>query len=575
MSEPAPARRVVAGNGTTRTPQGRLLRAMVLIVIGMLVTVGSASSDAYLHRGATVDSNIIYQQPAGAALATNVDLRNLTANALQSEIGILREAGYQFLRQPVYWSDVEKTPGKFDWSIYSPIFDSIAASHLTPVLVLQGTPYWARYPTQVDALDAPPFSMTLLDRFCQQLMTVAPTARFFQIGANLDDPDYWGHHHVSAFTYANMLQAASHGLNIAGIDGILISGEIGANPTLRETGEDLATIRRLFVNPDIRGQVRVLAVSIDGGNTSPYDRNASARTDNLSRAVLVREAIDDTGALTLPVWFTHLGWGGDGGSVSANRQGQFVAAGIRRVRDEWPWVGLVFNWAYGNGEPMAAEANLPLVVNGQQTPLMDAMIRFGKSIIGSSMSNGFSPPDSSACTYNGNWQAQHLREGQYRLARDPGSTVTCRFWGTGFSTVFRFSPDAGTARYVVDRSTLPAVGTGTDVGNVFLTYRVENAFEQPVELVSGLPEGYHTITIGLADNHEVVIGGYLVERERPMIWPIAVLVAAGIVAMFLGLRTIAYLAAEMVGMIDTRPHDPTQTALPTLTEWNPMPRFRR
>jgi hypothetical protein len=72
-----------------------------------------------------------------------------------------------------------------------------------------------------------------------------------------------------------------------------------------------------------------------------------------------------------------------------------------------------------------------------------------------------------------------------------------------------------------------------------------------------------------------VIGGFLVERERPMIWPIAVLVAAGLVAIFLGLRTIAYVAAEYVGMIDTRPPHPAQTSLPTLSGWNPAPRFRR
>ena len=102
-----------------------------------------------------------------------------------------------------------------------------------------------------------------------------------------------------------------------------------------------------------------------------------------------------------------------------------------------------------------------------------------------------------------------------------------------------------------------------------------SAFEAPYQLVSGLTEGFHTVTIGLADSNEVVIGGYLVERERPMIWPIAVLVAAGIVALFLGLRSIAYLMAESVGLIDTTPRDPSQTSLPVMPNWNPAPRFRR
>jgi hypothetical protein len=72
-----------------------------------------------------------------------------------------------------------------------------------------------------------------------------------------------------------------------------------------------------------------------------------------------------------------------------------------------------------------------------------------------------------------------------------------------------------------------------------------------------------------------VIGGFLVSRERPMIWPIAVLVAAGLVALFLGLRSLAFLAAEHVGLVQPKSDAPAQTPLPILPDWKPAPRFQR
>ena len=554
---------------------GRLLRAIVLILLGMAVTGGAAASDAYLHRGAMDGGDVVYRQPVGQALATNVDLRNLSDNALQSEINILKSAGYQYLRQDMYWSDIEPQPGAYNWDQYKSIVGAVTAANMVPVLVLRGTPIWARAPEQVNALDAPPILPEMFQTFCATLRSVFPSLRFFQIGANLDDPAYWGNQPIDVIRYASMLKAASIGLNVSANDSILIGGEIGVNPDLRAKGEDLETIRRLLVNPDIRGIMRVLAVTVDGGQSSPYDRSAAPDKDNLSRAVLVREAVDSTGATTLPIWFTHFGWTGSGSPISADQQAAFVTTGLGRIRDEWPWAGLVFNWDFGNSPDLPAAANLPLMINGESTPLMKAMTAFGNSVLGNSITNGFVPPVTDACTYAGNWQDQHLADGVYRITSDPTATVTCQFWGTGFSTFFRFSPDSGTVRYVIDQPSLPPVGSGSDVGNVYLTWQVDAAFEAPVELASGLEAGPHTVTMGLADSNQVVIGGFLVKRERPMIWPIAVLVAAGLVALFLGLRNIAFLCAEMVGLIDNSPDQSAQNALPTLPNWAPSPRLRR
>ena len=71
----------------------RLLRAFLLILVGATITAGSATSDAYLHRGASEDSGVVYRQPTGQGLATNVELRDLSANRFNTPRQISTESG--------------------------------------------------------------------------------------------------------------------------------------------------------------------------------------------------------------------------------------------------------------------------------------------------------------------------------------------------------------------------------------------------------------------------------------------------------------------------------------------------
>jgi hypothetical protein len=564
------------GRAAASATSARALRALLLILVGLTVTMGSASSDAYLHRGTSQDNSIIYRQPTGRGLATNVDLRGLSDADLTSSVNLLSNAGYRFARQEFSWAQIEPAPGAFDWTQYHRIVDALSAAGIDVVVVLVDTPNWARAPEAVGFPDAPPLLTQKYQEMCTALRAEFPDLHLFQIGQNLDDPQYWGGKGLQVITYRSLLTAAARGLDIAATDSTLVTGEVGLNPDIRRAGGDIQVLERILRDPGIRGLIRVVGVAADGGTESPYDRSTATDTTNLSRVVLIRETIDDTGAVDMPVWLTHLGWTGSSKSpVSPENQGRYVESAIRRARSEWPWVGLMFNWSLGADPDSPGYAGLALTANGAPTPLYTAMAEYARSSFGSSITNGFVPPNVSACSYSGNWQDQHLTEGIYRTVRDPGALVTCRFWGTGISAFFRFSPDAGTASYAID-SRDTSDPTRGDGGSVILTYRVQDAFEAPVPLASGLPEGMHTVTIALdGSSGELVIGGFLVSRERPMIWPIAVLVAAGLVALFLGLRSIAFLAAEHVGLVEPRSDAPAPTPLPILPDWKPAPRFQR
>ncbi|MDQ2682450.1 MAG: hypothetical protein M3Y37_02880 [Chloroflexota bacterium] len=551
-----------------------MARAILLIVVGFAVTIGSAASDTYLHRGTSEETDEVYRQPLARGLATNVDLRGMSDNELFSAVNFLRTGGYRYARQEFSWATMQPAVDEFVWTEYRRIVDALHAADIQIVAVLVDTPAWARAPEDLSHADAPPLDPRFLQNFCVAFRAEFQDLQIFQIGDQLDNPQHWGGSSLQNVTYRNMVRAVAQGLDVTATDSVLISGEVGRDRTLREAGADIAKLEQLVQDPSLRGLLSAFAIAVDGGSDSPYDREASVDQTNLSRVVLVREAIDNAGATNVPLWFTHFGWSGDGDNpVGPDDQARFVESGIRRARAEWPWVGVIFNWTYAALPESPETATMALIANGQPTPLMTAMGEFSRSSLGSSMTNGFAPATTSACAYSGNWQDQHLFNGIYKIVRDPSATVTCRFWGTGISVYFRFSPDAGNALFVVDSDSLPESDSS---GMVQLRFRASDASELAVPLVDGLQEGLHTVTIGVEEGSgELVIGGYLVERERPMIWPIAVLVAAGLVALFLGFRSLGTMAAEHAGIVDPPSDTAPATPLPTMPNWQPGPRFNR
>lgn len=547
------------------------MRALVLILLGLTVTIGSATSDAYLHRGASDGAGEMVRQPTGRALATNADLRPLPPEARAHSLDLLAGAGYEFIRQEISWAQSQPETDRFDWSVSQEAIGAITERGLTPVVVLVDTPRWARAPDDVGWPDAPAFSPELFETWCAALRAQFPMVQIFQVMGNLDDPAFWGGEQFSSNTYRQLLAAAARGLDIAATDSTLVAGEVGLNPESRRSGADIDVLEEMATSPEIRGLVDVFAVAVDGGVSSPYDRRAEVASVNLSRVVLMREALDEAGAEEAPIWFTHFGWTGDGESlISPEAQAQLVQSGIRRARSEWAWAGLIFNWQL-TVDGGSGGSQMGLINGGLATPLLSAMADYGTSSLGRSVTTGFVPPDSPACAYAGNWQDQFLAGALYRTVRDPAAMVTCRFYGTGLAAVLRFGPDAGTARFIVDEEGEEAA----EAESVILRFGVDDAFELPVELAAGLPEGEHTVSIQLEAAGELVIGGFIVSRERPMIWPIAVLVTAGLVALFLGLRSLAYLAAGHVGLIDQRPETPESTPLPVMPDWRPDPRLGR
>src|SRR5687768_3517055 len=92
----------------------RLLRALVLLLVGLSVGVGAAAADIYLHRGIETGAEQPYVvQQTGRELAINVDLAQYTDDQLEQIGTVLATNGYRYVRQSFSWAAIEPVNGTF------------------------------------------------------------------------------------------------------------------------------------------------------------------------------------------------------------------------------------------------------------------------------------------------------------------------------------------------------------------------------------------------------------------------------------------------------------------------------
>ena len=89
---------------------------------------------------------------------------------------------------------------------------------------------------------------------------------------------------------------------------------------------------------------------------------------------------------------------------------------------------------------------------------------------------------------------------------------------------------------------------------------------------SGLADQEHELRVTLADEGQLTIGGFIVSREPPLQWPVAVLTFAALGLLLIGLRDIVYVVARSSGWLQPRQGVELRPPLPRLPDWQPARR---
>ena len=544
------------------------MRGAVMLALGLLLALSAAVADAYLHRGIETSSSPPYVvQVSGRGLGTNIDLRSFPVNQVEAVTATIRANGFQYVRHPFVWSEIEMEHGVYDWEQYDAIVRSFSDAGVEVVAVVYGTPVWARAQDASEAFDAPPaeaqrfsdFVSVLAERYGQYI-------RYFQIGNQPNNPQHWGGNAASATEYLRILAPSFNAVRTSNPEAKVVLAELdpyGGNGAL---GDDLQYLEAIY---DAGGSpyFDVVSAQIDGGSASPFDRRISTSSPSLSRAILFRETVHEHGDDQKPIWFTHYGWDG-AESVSRSTQADYLVAGIERIRAEWPWAGLVFQWALRpESVPPPQEGFALLNEDGTATLAFTSVAGLADEGVGGIAATGFVPTDSGPIGYTGTWASQHLTGRIFQTTSQTGASLSITFEGTGLIAYLRRSPDAGLIHGTVDGQPLPDWPEADGQAEIDLEFF--QAQDITVPLVTGLDDGIHEVVLELASTGKMTIGGMVVSRDPPLRWPVVLALVSALVLIGVAVRDIVFYLGRFSGSIRTVDEQEASPRLPSLPDWRP------
>lgn len=539
----------------------------LLLLLGLGIAASAAVIDEYLHRG--VESGIerpYVVQPTGQEMATNADLRIFPESEIETAADALSSSGFRHVRQPFIWSQIELQRGSFDWSEYDAIVEQLRRRDIEVIAVVSGAPDWAREPATLDAVDGPPidpatfqaFTRTLTDRY-------GSAVPFVQIWDRPNLASAWGGTPASGTGFSRVLAAGFNGARTGNPEARILTPELAVSSDVAGGPGDLTFLDELYMaNGD--AYFDVLGIRLDGGTYSPDDRRVQPDRMNASRAILFRDLMLDHDDQSTPVWATSFGWATTD-RLGRDEQAEFVVRGMERSWSEWPWMGLMVQWSF---LAPAASAGAPYAVvlpDGSATPLYQRLSSSAMAERAAIANTGFAPMNSHSMSFTGNWQNQLLEGRTFKTSRQVQSAASMEFQGTGVIAFIRSGPEVGTFRVTVDGEVVPGGAAGSeDEWDLSIFSRTNDL---PRELVSGLDDQRHVIAITLTSPGELTLGGMVVARDAPFVWPVILMTFGAVIMIFFAIRSFTYLLAIRAGHLRRRGDDDFLPQLPRMPNWQP------
>jgi hypothetical protein len=548
----------------------RLIRGLTAAVAGLVLVAGAARADTYLHRGVETGDEVPYVvQPTGRELAINADFNHFSPDQYDAVAAALQTSGFRVVRHSFAWSSIERDAGAFDWDTTDKIVNALATRNLRIVAVLHGSPEWSRSPDTRGMPDAPPVDIQTYTNFVSQfVLRYADKIEFVQIWDLPNRADHWGGVRATPASFKPLLANAFNAARGTSSEIKVILPELDPYGDGSTPGADLDFLRGLYETAS-KDFFSVVAIQLNGGSYSPYDRSSDPTKLNMSRAIQFRQLMIDYGDESKPIWATHYGWASnDTNGISRDRQGDYIVSGLTRSRTEWPWMGLLFNWDF---VPQSGDdAYALLTAQAQPTAALAAVSDYFKEGENSIAGTGFLPMDADAVSYPTPWSDQHLERRTFKTTSQVGSSVTITFRGTGIVAYLRMSPQAGIVHFTVDGKAPP--GYQQVDGQSQIDLNLYQAEDVAFELASGLDDEVHRLTLTLVDDGQLTMGGVVVNRAAPNLWPVAVLTITGSIMILFAARDLIYVVALQAGYLQRRGAFGLRPPLPYLPDWRPARR---
>ncbi len=287
-----------------------------------------------------------FQASSQPRLGVNVALEQYDEVGRRQALARLRRTGFTWVRQRLDWGRLEPQPGRFRWEESDALIRAIQASGLEPVVVLDGSPAWARAPQDRPPWDnpfAPPQDPTDFARFARAFARrYRDQVRFYQIWDEPNIAPHWGNQLIDPVGYARLLQEASQAIQAVDPDATILLAALAPTGDRGHTAMDEPYFLARLYAAGARDAFHILALEPFGFGQRPTDPRQRVDVLNFRRAALVRPIMAAAGDGDKPVWAVRFGWNRQANriwrAVTPAQQQTFLQEAVALAQREWPWM---------------------------------------------------------------------------------------------------------------------------------------------------------------------------------------------------------------------------------------------
>lgn len=368
---PATAQSLYTATGESgRFPQ---LRALWNLALGQLRPPLQLAPDAQIDH--------LPANPLGA----NTFLEGEVEPAKRARsLQMIADAGFQWIRQPFVWSDIEihgkgdfedrrNQPARSAWDKYDNIVDLVKQNDLNIIARLGAPPAWAHagyadlgdFGPPADFEDFADFVEVIAQRYKGRIT-------HWQIWNEPNIFPEWGNQRANPEDYTKLLCLAHDRLKKVDPNNVVIAAALA--PTIGQDGggypggglNDLVFFQRMYS----AGAGKCFDIGSAQGYGlfgGPFERRTDPLQTNITRHMLLRDIMVRNGDAHKPIWLSEVNWNAVPnkpeeiadvnrfGIVTPAEQAKFVPEVFERAREEWPWVGVMSVWFFKR--PSDAEKN--------------------------------------------------------------------------------------------------------------------------------------------------------------------------------------------------------------------------
>jgi O-antigen ligase len=435
------------------------------------------------------------------AIGVNLSASELADPDLAGILARLDQAGVRWVRFVLPWDEIEPARGQARWERFDRVFELLRAQpRLNPVVVLNGSPAWARRPGDVAKPLAPPqeradfgaFAAAVARRYSDQV-------RYYQVWDQPNIAPHWGARPVNPADYLGLLREAAVQIRSTDDDAQIVLAALAPNTEAGGANlSDIAFLEALYTQ-GARPWFDVVAAQ-PYGFSAPPDAPASAGALNFGRASLLRDVMARHGDGAKRLWATAFGWNAlpanwtgqpsPWGQVDGATQVRYTGQATELASRRWSWLGPLF-WPavcpqLASDDPWRGFALC--AEDGSAKPVANALAVAAKP-------PGVLPPgdhavDHPALRYDPGWRVTSA-------AADPGAdgdALTYDFVGT--ETALRVQGGPYWAYYLVTVDGQPANALPRDESGVSYAVLYDPLGEERlIPLAEDLAPGRHQVRV--------------------------------------------------------------------------------